>query len=161
MEFPMPGIRFVPMETETARSLQRGGPDAYGLAPEIAVSDGDGMPCRHCMENIGAGEDYLILAYRPFPRNQAFAETGPVFLHARECDAPAPGPDVPEILTLSPNYLLRGYGADDRIVYGSGKVVPQDQIAAYARDLFRNPAIAYVHVRSATNNCYQARIERA
>jgi hypothetical protein len=160
-EYSMLGLRFLPIETEKVRALQRGQPDAYGSIPEIAVSDGDGMPCRHCLANIEAGENYLILAHRPFPRNQPFAETGPVFLHERECGAAKAGPGLPEILTFSPSYILRGYGVDDRIHYGSGKVVEQADIAAYAGELFANPAIAYIHVRSATNNCYQLRIERA
>jgi len=157
----MPAIRFVPLDTATVRALQRGGPDAYGFEAEIAVSDGDGMPCRHCLANIDEGEKYLILAHRPFPVEQPFAETGPIFLHACECEAAEAGPALPEILTQSPRYILRGYGRDDRIRYGSGKVVEQADIAAYAQQLLADPAIAYVHVRSATNNCYQARIERA
>lgn len=156
----MTDIRFLPLDTAAVRAVQNGGPDAYGLRAEIAVSDGDGMPCRHCLANIEAGEDYLILAWRPFPTEQPFAETGPIFLHARECEAGG-GPDVPEILTLAPRYILRGYGEDDRIRYGSGKIVEQPDIAAYGARLLADPAIAYVHVRSATNNCYQARIERA
>lgn len=157
----MDRLTFFAIDTGAARAIQRGGPDAYGQQPTKAVSDGDGMPCRHCMKNIDAGEDYLILAWRRFPTHQPFAETGPIFLHARECEAMEPGPQVPDVLHQSPRYLLRGYGRDDRIVYGSGKVVPQPRIEAYARELFQDPAIAYVHVRSATNNCYQARIERA
>ncbi|TIT59518.1 MAG: DUF1203 domain-containing protein, partial [Mesorhizobium sp.] len=50
---------------------------------------------------------------------------------------------------------------DDRIVYGSGGVIPTDAIVARAETLFEREDIAYVHVRSARNNCYQCRIERA
>jgi hypothetical protein len=156
----MDRLTFFAIDTEATRAIQRGGPDAYGQLPVRAISDGDGMPCRHCMKNIEAGENYLILAWRPFASHQPFAETGPIFLHARECEVMEPGQQVPEILHQSPRYLLRGYGSDDRIVYGSGQIVPQPDIEAYAHALFQNPAIAYVHVRSATNNCYQARIER-
>jgi hypothetical protein len=56
--------------------------------------------------------------------------------------------------------LLRGYGADDRIVYGTGKVIPTEEIASLAAYLFQRPEIAYLHLRSASNNCYQCRIER-
>ena len=157
----MTGIRFIALDTETVRALQNGGRDAYGNIPEVAISDGDGMPCRHCMRNIEEGEEYLVLSHRPFPAEQAFAETGPIFLHARECEAAVPGELLPQVLQQSPQYLLRGYGSGDRIHYGSGKIVDQSAISAYAEELFENPAIAYIHVRSATNNCYQARIERA
>ena len=49
---------------------------------------------------------------------------------------------------------------DDRIVYGSGAVVPTHQICGRAHELLERDDIAYVHMRSARNNCYQCRIER-
>ena len=153
-------ILFKALPTEAVRALQRGGADAYGLKPERRVSDGDGTPCRHCLRNVDAGDAYLILAYRPFPALQPYAETGPIFLHARECDRATEGETLPEMLA-SPDYIVRGYGADDRIVYGSGAVIPTDAIVARASALFDSNDIAYVHVRSARNNCYQCRIERA
>jgi hypothetical protein len=64
-------IRFLPIPIETANTYWSGGPDAYGMAPERRVSDGDGVPCRHCLRLVGAGEPYLTLAHRPFPPNRA------------------------------------------------------------------------------------------
>ncbi|RUX35208.1 DUF1203 domain-containing protein, partial [Mesorhizobium sp. M4A.F.Ca.ET.050.02.1.1] len=61
----------------------------------------------------------------------------------------------------SSDYIVRGYGRNDRIVYGSGGVIPTVGIAARAETLFERDDIAYIHVRSARNNCYQCRIERA
>ena len=55
---------------------------------------------------------------------------------------------------------MRGYGQDDRIVYGSGGVVPTSAIVTRALDLLADPQIAYLHVRSARNNCYQCRIDK-
>ena len=57
-------------------------------------------------------------------------------------------------------YLMRGYGGDAGIVYGSGQVVPTDRLADAASALLDRPDIAYLHLRSASNNCYQCRIER-
>ncbi|MEO5759205.1 MAG: DUF1203 domain-containing protein [Mesorhizobium sp.] len=153
-------IHFTALPTENVRSLQRGGPDAYGRTPEHKISDGDGVPCRHCLKNVAAGNGYLILAYRPFPELQPYAETGPIFLHAEECERATEAEGLPEILG-SFDYIVRGYGNDDRIVYGSGGVIPTAEIAARAETLFGRDDIAYVHVRSARNNCYQCRIERA
>ena len=69
------------------------------------------------------------------------------------------GAALPEMLA-SPDYIVRGYGADDRIVYGTGGVIATEGIPARAADLLADPAIAYVHIRSARNNCYQVRIDR-
>ncbi|WP_421913133.1 DUF1203 domain-containing protein [Mesorhizobium sp.] len=139
--------------------MQHGAPDAYGRIPERNISDGDGVPCRHCLKNVEAGEPYLVVAYRPFPDLQPYAETGPIFLHARECERAVEVESLPEILASS-DYIVRGYGSNDRIVYGSGGVIATDAIAARAEILFERDDIAYVHVRSARNNCYQCRIER-
>jgi len=153
-------ILFKALPTEAVRALQRGRPDAYGRVPERRISDGDGVPCRHCMKNVAAGEAYLILAYRPFPALQPYAETGPIFLHAEACEQAPEAEILPEMLGAS-DYIARGYGKDDRIVYGTGAVVPTDDIASRAGTLLERDDIAYVHVRSARNNCYQCRIERA
>lgn len=152
-------IKFQALPTEEVRNLQRGGPDAYGFTPERRTSDGAGVPCRHCLREVAAGDDYLILAYRPFPALQPYAETGPIFLHAQECQRASDGPAVPDMMS-SPNYIVRGYSRDDRIVYGTGAVVPTADIPAYAATLLDQPDVAYVHTRSARNNCYQCRIER-
>ena len=99
-------IRFTPMPTTVARAYQAGGADANGQRPERQVSDGGGNPCRHCLQMIPEGADMLVLAHRPFPAPQPYAELGPVFLCADACTAGG-GAEVPAMLT-SPDYILRG-----------------------------------------------------
>lgn len=152
-------IRFVALPTETVRALQQGAPDSYGLPPEHATADGPGYPCRHCLRPVPEGQGVLVLAHRPFGALQPYAETGPIFLCASPC-VRGGGSDLPEILT-APDYILRGYGADDRIIYGTGAVTPTENIIARAGELLADPRVAYLHLRSARNNCYQCRIERA
>ena len=154
----MSTIQFIAIPTEEVTALRRGGVDGYGNTPERLTSPG-GMPCRHCLSMIEDGEDMLLLAYRPFPALQPYAETGPIFLHARACERYAASEVLPPMLD-SPDYIVRGYSHDDRIVYGTGAVTPTDKIAGRAADLLARPDIAYVHVRSARNNCYQCRIGR-
>lgn len=151
-------IQVTGMPTATARALQSGAPDAYGNLPERHVSSGPGNPCRHCLRNVPEGRDMLILAHRPFAALQPYAETGPIFLCADEC--PAPKGTLPEVLASSPDYLLKGYSSDERIVYGSGAVTSADGILSRAEALLADPAIAFVDVRSARNNCWLARIVR-
>ncbi|MCR4268159.1 DUF1203 domain-containing protein [Nitratireductor sp. ZSWI3] len=154
-------IKFVAMPSGEARAYRSGAPDAYGMIPERRISDGGGLPCRHCLRYVPAGKPYLILAYRPFPALQPYAETGPIFLCAEECER-APESDVmPEIFRSTPDYIVRGYGHDDRIVYGTGAVTPKQDVCTRAHELLQRDDIAYLHMRSSRNNCYQARIERA
>ena len=153
-------IIFTPYPQDFVDAIRAGGPDAYGRPAERTVSDGDGNPCRSCLRQIPRGAPMLILAARPFPSAQPYAETGPIFLCAGAC-APWKGLGVPPILETSPDYLLKGYTPDDRIRYGTGRVVVATDLAGYAATLLSDPAIAYVDVRSSRNNCFQTRIKRA
>jgi hypothetical protein len=67
---------------------------------------------------------------------------------------------MPEILTISRDYLIKGYGPDDRIVYGTGEITPTEQIGAKVSDIFARSDVTYIHIRSARNNCYQVRVDR-
>ena len=150
-------MRFSPIPTHIARAYQSGGLDANGQVPEHQISDGDGNPCRHCLKRIPKGADMLVLAHRPFPAPHAYAEVGPIFLCGDACEAGG-GEALPEILESS-TYILRGYGADDRIVYGTGAVVATETLPAEAARRLADPRVAYVHLRSARNNCFQVRID--
>jgi hypothetical protein len=56
---------------------------------------------------------------------------------------------------------IRGYRADDRILYGTGKVIAKTDLAETTANLFRRADVAYAHLRSASNNCFQCHIERS
>jgi hypothetical protein len=151
---------FSALPTETVARLREGAPDANGQPPERTVSDG-GNPCRHCLAEIAAGEAMLILAHRPFPAPQPYAEVGPIFLHAENCPRHAGSPHMPAMFAARERMLVRGYGADDRIVYGTGQVVETARLEAVCRAILADQRVAYIHLRSAANNCYQARVDRA
>jgi Protein of unknown function (DUF1203) len=101
-----------------------------------------------------------ILAYRPFPALQPYAETGPVFLHAAPCARADEAHTAPPQLARRAAHLIKGYGGNDRIVYGTGKIVPSGDLDAEAAAILKRDDVAYVHVRSSVNNCYTCRIER-
>jgi len=152
-------VKITALSTKEVRALQNGAPDAHGQIPEQAASDGGGNPCRHCLRYIPKGAGMLILAHRPFPAAQPYAETGPIFL----CADPCPQNDtdqMPEVFTRSPDYLIKGYGTDDRIVYGTGVVIAKDQMLQQANEIFTDERVSYIHIRSSRNNCYQARLDR-
>ena len=153
-------VRFSALPSETARALRAGAPDANGMPAERSVSDGNGNPCRHCLRDIPQGAGMLTLALRPFPALQPYAETGPIFLCADDCGR-WEGDGLAPVLANRDAYLIKGYGADDRIAYGTGRIVPTATLAQSAAALFGDPRVRYGHVRSATNNCYTCRIEPA
>ena len=152
-------IAYHALDAELVAAIRAGGPDAYGAAAERTVSDGGGNPCRACLEDIPEGAEMLILAHRPFPALQPYAETGPIFL-CENCNARSPGAMPPAIATRR-EFLAKGYDHDDRIVYGTGRITPVTEVDAYCEDLLKREEIAFVDLRSAANNCFICRVRRA
>lgn len=150
---------FQGLPTLTAHALRLGKPDANGQEPEFVLNPYEGAPCRHCLCNIPKGHGMLICAHRPFASLTPYAETGPIFLCAGDC-APYRGDALPEVLTTSPDYLIKGYDINERIVYGTGQVTPKEKIESYCADLLSRAEIAFVDIRSARNNCWQVRVMR-
>ncbi len=151
-------LTYLPYDPDWVASIRAGGPDAYGLPAERTISDGGGMPCRHCLCDIPKGAEMLIMAARPFPDLQPYAETGPIFLCA-DC-APYAGQGLPPVLASRAECLLKAYGADNRIIYGTGQITQTADVETYCKTLLMDPKVAYVDARSATNNCFTLRITR-
>lgn len=157
----MPAICFVALTTDIVRSYQSGAPDANHQLPERHIAQGSGIPCRHCLQEVTPGTPYLILAHRPFTHVQPYAELGPIFLHAEPCQRyeDTTGEIPPMFLSWS-RLLIRGYNHEERILYGTGEVVQIVDLHDRLTALLTQPEVAFVHIRSATNNCYQCRVER-
>jgi hypothetical protein len=153
-------IRFIALDTGLVNRWRAGELDANGLPPERGIALAEGFPCRHCLGLISKGDTYLTLAHRPFPSLQPYAEVGPLFVHAADCPRGGDDASIPEFLD-SPLYMVRGYGVDDRIVHGTGTIEATAAIPTAAEAKFKDPAVRYLHIRSASNNCFHCRIERA
>jgi hypothetical protein len=154
------GHHYLPLPSDAVRRWQAGGPDDYGNPPERTVSDGSGNPCRHCLRDIPAGGGMLILALRPFSGLQPYAETGPVFLCADACPPHDPRNGAPPIVTERHKLLVKGYGRDERIVYGTGAIADCAGMDNHLERLFANAAVEFADLRSASNNCYFCRVVR-
>ena len=152
-------ITYHPLSPNWVKSVREGGPDANGQLAETAVSDGGGNPCRHCLTDIPKGEEMLILAARPFPEAQPYAEVGPIFLCAKAC-TPYDAKTQPQVLSRRSASLMKAYGHDNRIIYGTGRILPPSEVEEAAEALFADESVAYIDMRSATNNCFTLRITR-
>lgn len=148
--------KFTGMPPVTADAYRAGGLDAYGNPPETKLSDGS-APCRCCLAMIPDGKPMLVLAYRPFEGLHAYAETGPVFLCAEKCRPK--NHNFPQVI-VSPDYLLKAYSADERIIYGTGQITPKSKNTSYCEQLLAHKDVAFIDLRSARNNRWQARITR-
>jgi hypothetical protein len=144
--------------TEHAQRIRAGAPDANGQPALVRVAEGLANPCRHCVGLIAEGDAKLVLAYRPFDRAQPYAETGPIFLHRDPCDR-YDADALPAWFDFLEPAIIRGYDAEDWILYATGEVVPGRELTAACRSILRDPAVAYVHIRS-KYNCFQCRVDR-
>lgn len=150
---------YKPLPTDIVAAYRNGAPDALGNPPEHQVSTGPGNPCRHCLQNIPEGSDMLVLAHKPFAGTHPYSEIGPIFLCASPCDHPD-ATTTPDILTTSPDYLIKGYCANERIVYGTGAITAAQDISDRLDSIFSNPEVSAIHIRSARNNCYLTKVDR-
>ena len=84
-------------------------------------------------------------------------ETGPIFVHARECTSyektselsgSSSRPAVWCALTIERNFII-----DARVVNGEAR-------ESVIEELLQNPATKFLHVRSATRGCYTFGVER-
>jgi Protein of unknown function (DUF1203) len=154
-------LEFHGLPSADVEMIHRTGVDSYGDPVERhASAEQDGMPCRHCLQNVPQGLPFLALAHRPFHGRNPFTETGPIYLCDPICTRAEPSPEPPAFLSAT-QYLLRGYGPDERIVYGTGAVTPRADLTTYAAHLLERDDIAFVDLRSASNNCFLCRIYRA
>jgi hypothetical protein len=147
------------MPTKLARHIQAGGTDANGQLPEHKVSNGQGNPCRHCLQMIPKGEPFLVFSHRPFEADQPYAERGPIFLCAKKCEPFRDDGTEPAAFSNKEVIMIRGYDKAERIVYGTGKIVPVSKLRDEAADILNLEEVEFIHVRSSVNNCFQARIE--
>jgi hypothetical protein len=150
---------FHPIPDAIAAHYRAGGLDAYGLPPERRLSDGADIPCRHSLRLVPRGAPYLIVAHRPFTGLNPYTETGPIFLAADPTAGAPPSTALPPTLT-APRYIVRGYTTDERILYGTGAVIDTPSIPEACAALLQRDAVAFVHIRSASNNCFHCRVTR-
>ncbi len=146
------------LETALVERWRSGAPDANGQAPLLRSSTG-ADPCRHCLALIAPGDQKLVLSHRPFPRDQPYAERGPIFVHREACER-YEGERFPDWFGALDPAMIRGYDADDWIRYDTGEIVAPARLGASVEAVLADPSIAYVHVRSKFG-CFQCRVDRA
>ena len=96
------------------------------------------------------------MSYQPLPDKSPYAEIGPIFLHARECERY--NSDAFPADFLSRSLILRAYDYEGNIV---DALVSQPGMAELdATTFLRNPTVAEIHVRDTTYTCYDFKIVR-
>ena len=79
-------LSYLAIPAEELDAIRMAGRDEAGNVLEIQVPAEGGAPLRCCLREARAGERLLLIAYTPPGTAGAYAERGPVFIHAEHCD---------------------------------------------------------------------------
>jgi hypothetical protein len=120
--------------------------------------DRDRHQCRSCLRLTAPGEAYLALSYRPFSTRQAFAESGPIYIHSRRCEPYRQTTRYPREFPRE-EVVLRAYTSSDEIA--DARFVGPRKVEDVIRELFQDERNRYLHARNSTYGCFMFRIDRA
>ncbi|MEU5693465.1 DUF1203 domain-containing protein [Actinosynnema sp. NPDC020468] len=139
-------IHALPSDVLTA-ARDRAGTDEF---TELRPSE-PGAPLRCCLRKAVADEPVVLFRYAPTAGRGPYAESGPVFAHFEPCAGPDHTDRFPEAFAKAPR-LLRAYNTLGRIE--TGTLAAPEAVNDTLVELFNNPTITEVQIRSASHGCY-------
>ncbi|MFF1717048.1 DUF1203 domain-containing protein [Streptomyces sp. NPDC058268] len=137
--------------------------------PYVDEEGGDPLHC--CLRPVAPGERVALVSYAPLRRwalrtgatPGAYDEQGPVFIHADDCEGPAPSGGQYPFARPESLRTLRRYSAEGRIVGGRLLEIPDPATegfdAAFA-EAFADPEVALVHVRAVEYGCFHFEVRK-
>jgi len=149
-------FRIVPLPTEIADAALRA---AASGAPDHAVVTADsstGYPCRHCLLWAQPGERRILFPFAAIPSGRPYAESGPIFVHAKRCKRCVATHEFPA--DFRKGRVIRAYNSDRNMI--DAEVVNGNEPEPIIEKFLENPETAFVHVRSVSRGCYTMQIER-
>ena len=149
---------FEPIPPDTLERIRADMVDEAGneLTGQV-VADG-GSPLRCCLRETTPGERVLLTAYTPPGTRGAYAERGPVFIHAEACEGYRTPGEYPPGLSHR-QQVVRAYDREGRIAYGL-LVDGGEHAVPVIRDLLGRPDVALVHLRNVGYGCYNFAVRR-
>ncbi|MFN2517487.1 MAG: DUF1203 domain-containing protein [Jatrophihabitantaceae bacterium] len=144
-----------PAELRRIRSEQH---DDHGNELIGLLDDAGGAPLRCCLRDSRSGERIALIAYSPFCRPGPYAEVGPIFIHAQECDGYRDQDRYPDAFRTRAQ-VLRAYRADGTIT--GGTVLQRgDSPEQVAAELFADPEVELLHARNVVHGCFMFEIRQ-
>jgi Protein of unknown function (DUF1203) len=124
-----------------------------------AQTDAEGSPLRCCLREASPGERVLLIAYTPPGTSGAYAERGPVFIHADPCDGYQTPHRYPPGLS-GRQQVVRAYDQRGRIADGV-LAADGDHAWTVVCEMLARPDVALVHLRNVGYGCYNFAVRRA
>jgi Protein of unknown function (DUF1203) len=150
-------FRIIPLPTEiadAARRVVKAGAADHAL---ITVDSPGSAPCRHCLRWAQPGERVILFPYAAIPSGHPYSETGPIFVHANECQRYSATDEYPA--EFRNGRVFRAYDSNYNII--DAQVMNGSEPEVVIERLFQNPDTAFVDARSATHGCFTFRVQRA
>jgi hypothetical protein len=139
---------------EAARRVVNAGSADHAL---MTVDSSRRSPCRHCLRWAQPGERVILFPYAAIPSGHPYSETGPIFVHANECQRYSATNEYPA--DFRNGRVFRAYDSNYNII--DAQVMNGSEVEVVIEGLFQNPATAFVDVRSVTHGCFTFRVQRA
>ena len=131
--------------------IRAAGRDEAGNSLTVQADNG-GSPVRCCLRETRPGERVMLIAYTPPGTAGAYAERGPVFVHADPCEGyPTPRRYPPGLRHRM--QVVRAYDRQGRIADG---MLAADGLQAEAviAEMLARPDVELVHLRNVGYGCY-------
>jgi hypothetical protein len=131
--------------------VRAAGRDEAGNSLTVQADNG-GSPVRCCLRETRPGERVMLIAYTPPGTAGAYAERGPVFVHADPCEGyPTPRRYPPGLRHRM--QVVRAYDRQGRIADG---VLAADGLQAETviAEMVARPDVELVHLRNVGYGCY-------
>ncbi len=159
----MSKFKVLPIKTEVARTIRETMIDQEGhqLSDSIANENGYG-PCRSCLKQFVAGERRIVFSYSPNAVDHPYNETGPIYIHADECEPYRKQNVFPTEIEngrIKFPLVFRVYNEKGVMI---DAVLQSDMSASRTiESIFENGKVAFAHVRNAQVGCFVAHVDRA
>ena len=150
-------FEIIPLPTQIADAARRAvkaGAEDHAL---ITVDSAESSPCRHCLRWAQPGERVVLFPYAAIPSGHPYSETGPIFVHANECQRYSATNEYP--VDFHDGRVFRAYDSNYNII--DAQVVNGSEPEVVIESLFQNADTAFVDVRSVTRGCFTFRVQRA
>src|SRR5580658_3375591 len=144
------GLSYEAIPAGVLDAIRAAGRDEAGNPLEVVQSAGS--PLRCCLREARADDDLLLIAYTPPGTAGAYAERGPVFIHAERCEGYLTPHDYPDGLARR-QQVVRAYDRQGRIADGV-LVADGRQAQGVIAELLARPEVVLVHLRNVGYGCY-------
>jgi hypothetical protein len=150
-------FRILPLPTEIAEAARHAVNAGASDHAIVSANSPGSCPCRHCLRWAQPGERVILFPYAAIPSGHPYSETGPIFVHANECQRYSATNEYP--VDFRNGRVFRAYDAKFNII--DAEIVNGSEPEIVIETLFQNPDTAFVDVRSVTHGCFTFRVQRA